>query len=178
MHKTIVVNLLGGPGCGKSIMAAEIFALLKRAFITTELALEYAKDKVWEESLYTLNNQIYILGKQSHRLFRLKNKVDIIVSDSPLILTSIYDESNSLQLKNLVLEEFNKYNNLNFFILRDDKAYETKGRMQNLEEAKVIDDKILKFIWDNEIPYYGFSCEYKSSVSISKFAMKELNSKE
>jgi len=178
MSKTIVVNLLGGPGSGKSILAAEVFANLKREFIATELALEYAKDKVWEESLYTLNNQLYILGKQSHRLFRLKGKVDIIVSDSPLILTSIYDDTHSVKLKNLVLEEFNKYNNMNFFITRDDKAYESKGRLQNLEQAKIVDNRILSFMKENTIRFSEVKCYRQYSHDICKYAIEELNRKE
>ena len=44
--KTIVVNLFGAPGAGKSTGAAYIFALLKMAGIEAELVTEFAKDKV------------------------------------------------------------------------------------------------------------------------------------
>lgn len=46
--KTIVVNLFGAPGAGKSTGAAYIFALLKMAGVEAELVTEFAKDKVWE----------------------------------------------------------------------------------------------------------------------------------
>ena len=49
--KTVVINLFGGPGCGKSTIAAELFAILKKQGYEVELVTEYAKDKVWEESL-------------------------------------------------------------------------------------------------------------------------------
>ena len=42
--KTIVINLFGAPGAGKSTGAAYIFALLKMAGIEAELVTEFAKD--------------------------------------------------------------------------------------------------------------------------------------
>ena len=46
MKHTIVVNLIGGPGSGKSTTAAGLFYNLKKLGINCEMALEYAKDKV------------------------------------------------------------------------------------------------------------------------------------
>ena len=46
----LVVNLFAGPGRGKSVMSAEVFALLKKRGINCELIQEYAKSRVWEES--------------------------------------------------------------------------------------------------------------------------------
>lgn len=67
-----VINLFAGPGSGKSTTCAGVFSKLKLAGVNCEMALEYAKDKVWEQSFHTLDNQIYIFGKQLHRLWRLK----------------------------------------------------------------------------------------------------------
>ena len=78
MKKTLIVNLIGGPGSGKSTCASGIFYQLKKLGINCELALEFAKDKVWEESIKTLDDQFYIFGKQYHKLFRLMDKVDVI----------------------------------------------------------------------------------------------------
>ena len=66
----LVVNLFGGPGCGKSTVAALLFGKLKQHGVNCEMALEYAKDKVWEESFKTLEDQIYIFGKQLHKIWR------------------------------------------------------------------------------------------------------------
>ena len=82
--KTIVVNLFGGPGSGKSTGAAYIFSQLKMAGINCELITEYAKDKTWEKNMTALDCQEYILGKQSYRMKRCADKVDVIVTDSPL----------------------------------------------------------------------------------------------
>lgn len=45
--KTLVINLFGAPGSGKSSGAAYIFSQLKKLGIDCELVTEYAKDKCW-----------------------------------------------------------------------------------------------------------------------------------
>lgn len=94
MKNTIIVNLFGEPGAGKSTGAAYVFAVLKMNGIDAELATEFAKDKLWEESKAVFENQSYIFGKQSFRLSRCKGKVEVIVTDSPLPLSIIYDGAN------------------------------------------------------------------------------------
>lgn len=42
---TLVVNLFGGPGSGKSTGAAYVFARLKMLGYNAELVTEFAKDK-------------------------------------------------------------------------------------------------------------------------------------
>ena len=103
MRKTLVINLFGGPGVGKSTMCASIFSKLKILGFECEMATEYVKDIVWEESFKKLENQIYIFGKQHARVHRLLNKVDIVITDSPLLKSRVYDQDNNLALKNLVL---------------------------------------------------------------------------
>ena len=147
-----VINLFGGPGCGKSTLAALLFAELKMLGFNCEMALEYAKDKVWEESYHTLDNQIYVFGKQHHRMFRLKENVDIIITDSPLINSILYDSTNNSMLRELVLFEFNKYQNYNFLIERP-KIYDTNGRMQSEEEAKELDSKVEELLLKNNIQF-------------------------
>lgn len=47
-EKTIVVNLIGSPGTGKSTIASELFAKMKWEGFDVELVSEYAKELVWE----------------------------------------------------------------------------------------------------------------------------------
>ena len=152
----LVVNLFSGPGSGKSTVAANIFSELKWAGINCELATEYAKDKVWEESFEVLKNQIYVFGKQHHRLFVLKEKVDVIIVDSPLPLTMIYDQEKRIVLEKLVMEEFLKFDNINFFIKRK-KEYNPKGRLHSENESKnkdkEIEDMLLRLKEEYEIKY-------------------------
>ena len=92
--KTLVVNLFSGPGAGKSTIAAELFAKLKWEGIDCELVTEFAKELVWEQRHDTFRNQIYIFGKQHQMVFRVLGKVDVVVTDSPFILSAVYDEYN------------------------------------------------------------------------------------
>lgn len=152
MRKTIVINLFAGPGSGKSTTCAGLFYHFKNGGINCEMALEYAKDKVWEESLHVLSNQIYVFGKQLHKLWRLNGKVDIIITDSPLPISIMYDKTNNKELEGLVIQQFNEFNNYNFFISRGNK-YNPAGRMQSEEEAKELDKEMINVLDNHNIPY-------------------------
>jgi thymidylate kinase len=152
MKETIIVNLMSGPGVGKSTMCAEVFTLLKKRGIETEMALEYAKDVVWEESYKKLDNQIYIFGKQHYRVWRLNGKVQVVITDSPLLNSIIYDKTNNQLLKDLVIYEFKKMNTLNFYIDRE-VDYNPNGRMQTLEQALQVDQNYLQLLDTNQIGY-------------------------
>lgn len=160
---SIVVNFFGGPGAAKSTMAADVFARLKWEGINCELVQEFAKDETWQGSHVSkdgkwevnapaLDNQLYVFGQQHHRIFRLLGKVEVIVTDSPIILSTIYDKDNNECLRNLVLNEFNKFNNINFVITRM-KKYNPMGRSQTLQQAIKIDRDITAFLNNNSIAY-------------------------
>ena len=152
MKKTLVINLFGGPGVGKSTLCASVFAKLKMLGVECELALEYAKDVVWEESYKKLENQIYIFGKQHARVHRLLGKVDVVITDSPLLNSIVYDKTDNIALRKLVISEFWKLNTLNFYINRKLK-YEVGGRVETLEQAIEVDKIYLNVIKDNDIEY-------------------------
>lgn len=152
--KTIVVNLFGGPGSGKSTGAAYIFAQLKMRKVNCELITEYAKDKTWEGNAMALGCQEYILGKQSFRMTRCADKVDVIITDSPLPIGLFYNTDPVLDesFTEVVLKLFNKYHNMNYDLIRA-KPYNPIGRNQTQEEADEIGDKIPFFLDDHGIEY-------------------------
>lgn len=152
---TIFVNLIASPGSGKSTLMGDIFSTLKWDGIDCEMATEFAKDLVWEERKKTFEDNTYIFAKQNHRLLRLKGKVDVVITDSPLILTILYNNNygdKSKELDALALSEFNKYNNLNYFIIRE-KEYNPNGRNQTEEESNLIADQLEIILVDNHIKY-------------------------
>ena len=148
----IVINLFAGPGVGKSTTAAKVFAELKMKNVNCEMALEFAKDKVWEESFRTMDDQIYIFGKQFHRIWRLKDKVDVIICDSPLPISIVYDKENSEVFHKLIMEQFNKFENYNFFLERG-VEYQKEGRVQTEEDARKIDVIVLDVLKKYNINY-------------------------
>lgn len=169
----IVINLFAGPGSGKSTTCAGVFSKLKLAGVNCEMALEYAKDKVWENSLDVLDDQIYVFGKQLHRLNRLKGKVDVIITDSPILLSIIYNKEASNYLDDLVIEQFHKFNNLNYYVVRDE-SFNPKGRVQNHEESMEKDDQIKTLLNDHNISYTTVY-KHNSVDTIVDEVMKVLN---
>lgn len=150
--ETQIINLLGGPGIGKSTIAAGIFYEMKRRGILCEFVPEYAKEKVWEEAFNTMNDELYIFAKQRHKLWRLDGKVKYIIVDSPLINSIIYDNEHSELFKTLVLTEFNKFVNKTYVIKRS-TTYETAGRIQTEDDAKALDEQFITLLKNNNIPY-------------------------
>lgn len=170
MKKPIVVNLTGAPGAGKSTGAAKIFSELKMLGINCELVSEFAKDKTWEHNTTALNCQEYVFGKQSYRLARCRDDVDVIITDSPLPLTIVYtqDEHIVKPLTDLVMAIFNSYDNINFFINRV-KPYNPKGRNQTATESDTLSLKIKELYSKLEIPYTEIDGDrhgYEKAISI------------
>ncbi|MFA5651885.1 MAG: AAA family ATPase [Candidatus Paceibacterota bacterium] len=161
---TIYCNLFGGPGTGKSTMMADVFSRLKWMGVDCEIATEYAKDKVWEGSLGVLECQVYVFGKQVFRNYRLKHKVKVVITDSPILLSPIYDKRKSPAFLNLVLEEFNRFNNVNVFLKRD-KKYNPNGRLQTRDQAVQKDKEILDLLSFHNISFMTFEGK-KQSASI------------
>lgn len=154
MKKPIVVNLFAGPGAGKSTAAAYIFSQLKMKGVNCELITEFAKDKTWEKNYSALRCQEYVFGKQSYKMDRCRDQVDVIITDSPLPLGVFYNQNPVLgpHYEHLVMDVFNTYDNVNYFINRK-KPYNPVGRNQTEEEAKEIDERIKTFCQQHDISY-------------------------
>ena len=158
-----VINLFGGPNTGKSVLACDLFTFMKKSNYNVELITEYAKDLTWEKRQnILLEDQLYIFAKQHRKLLRIKDNVEYAICDSPLILSGVYYNTDSniydkkLFLK-LILDTFKQYPNLNFYLDRNlEFKYFEEGRNQTLEQAKSIDNLILGFLEDYNIPYLKF----------------------
>jgi len=130
---TSVINLYSGPGSGKSTIAAGAFSLLKLHGINCEYITEYAKDLAWEDTLTIKNDPFYISTKQYYKQQRLLNKVDYVITDSPLLLGKAYSKDKSHHDYVEMLSK--RFDNVNYFVKRI-KPYIPKGRIQTEEEAK------------------------------------------
>jgi len=146
-----VINLFGGPCTGKSTIAAGLFTKMKTEGYNVELVPEYAKELTYDERFNILDqDQLYILAKQHRKIIRLKDQVDYIITDSPLLLSLIYSEINCNSLiydqkifKDLTLSIFNHYDNFNILLRRNEAyEYQQEGRYQDLDGAIFVDSKI------------------------------------
>ena len=180
MKNTLIVNLFGGPGTGKSTAAAYIFSRLKMIGIDIELVTEFTKDKVWEDNKKVFNNQLYITGKQSFKISRVFGEVDVIINDSPILNGVVYTDKK--YLKSAIVEEFMSYgdNNLNIFLNRV-KDYNPNGRNETEETARLIDQKLkdvlnLKDIESDydEIPYVEADADLEGCNKIIELIVRVL----
>lgn len=150
----LVVNLFGAPGAGKSTGAAYIFSKLKMLGINTELVTEFAKDKAWENNMEALSDQIYVFGEQHYRINRCANKVDVIITDSPLLLSVVYNQSNLLkeEFNHFVANVFQSYHSINYFIERT-KPYSQSGRLQTKAESDRLSRSIEAVLLNYHVEY-------------------------
>jgi hypothetical protein len=174
--ETLVVNLFAGPGAGKSTTAAGIFFELKSRGVSCELALEYAKELVYEKRFETFKDQIYLFAKQYHHIFCLLGQVAVVVTDCPILLSPIYDEEKRIPLEQLVIDEHNKMWTYNTFINRK-KEFNPKGRNHNEEQSKELDKMIMDILWKHSIPFEVFEGTPEGKDAIVKKILMLLNRK-
>ncbi len=181
MEKIIAVNLFSGPSGGKSTTRAGVFYFLKCAGIPCEEASEYAKGKVLEGSASVLRNQVYVFGKQHHITTRASNGVKVVVSDSPLLLSIVYDKKTAggkgnKFLHDLVLSEHEKFDNMNYFMQRPaDRPYQQFGRTQSKEESEALDLEVVKVLEEYKIEYKTLLSVHDSTMQIVSEVIEKIN---
>lgn len=152
-----VINFFGGPGAGKSTAAAGLFYEMKKLWLNAELVTEFAKELVWSGSAHLLSDQNFVFAQQEHRLSRLSDKIDIAISDSPLILSAFYaPEDYPISFKQAVFDFFSMYDNVNILVRRS-HHYAAPGRLQNEEESDSLAASMEEFLQANGIPYYAIT---------------------
>jgi len=143
----LVVNLFGGPGVGKSTLAAQVYGELSKLGHSVELVSEYAKDCIWSDCQGLLQDQLLVAANQNHRTFRLEGKVDIVVTDSPSLMGIVYrrmwnDMGYSVTLDQLIWEIHRKYPRLNFVLPRCHE-FKAQGRVHDEQQSVRIDQMIV-----------------------------------
>lgn len=167
MSKTRVINLIAAPCTGKSTIAAHLFALMKYEGFDVELVSEYHKDLIYEEREETFKDELYTFAKQNHRLFRVNGKVDWVITDRPIILSTIYGKKSGIYNKSfndIVLDEHHRYDNINILLEREGFEYDSKGRNQNEEESLSLIEDILEMLDSLQLDY----CVFKSNLNTAQ----------
>lgn len=164
----IVINGYGGPGAGKSTACLEITAALKKEGYNAEYVQEYAKELVYEKDMEMLDgspeHQYEILKEQTRRMDRLYDQVDFIVTDSPVMLNTIYNKQLTAEYESLVNELQGEYINYSFFMERDASNFEEEGRIHNLTESIEKDNEIKDMLQKNEIKYKTYNHENVNEI--------------
>lgn len=173
----LVVNLFGAPGAGKTSLAFLISGILKTEYpsLTIECPNEVAKMVYYDEAPKALNCQLYIAGRQQWQIDRCAGHVDIVVCDSPILLSPVYARDGGQGLP----DEFdavcrfyhNKHPSLNFFVTRD-HPFESKARFH----GEADEDRLTKAFKEalRTVPYQTVLSTVSTASLIAAMAAQEL----
>ena len=181
-YDTVVVNLFGGPGIGKTTTANRLVGQLKMNDIDAVYISEYIKELIYkansdrvssadkEVASKLLDGSLYsqscVFARQKELLDIHVDQVPVIVTDSPLPLNVIYLKDNSEAYNKDVLRCFNdEYLNINIVLQRDPNAlFQSEGRIHDKKESVVKDMEIVNFLRNNRINFVSFPVNDISSM--------------
>jgi len=170
-----LINLFGGPGIGKSSIAAGIFYKLKKKHISCNNPYEFPKTLAWDNNIPAIKDQLYVFANQHRGIAQSYGKVDYIIIDSPILFSKIYHsyytegypaEFYGDSFHKMILELHNKYDNINILLERANGVHNDEERFQNYEESLMIDKLCKKVLEENNIPYH--------TVKVGKNTVKEI----
>ncbi len=145
LYPTKVINIIGGPGCDKSLFSAVIVLHLNLHNKTVEIIPDYAKSLVWQQNFEVLKNQYFIAQRQFEMLNLLDGQVQFLITECSLPQVLYYNESypenicDIAKTRKQILEWYKQHDNINIFVERGDKKYVHTGRFQDEEQAREID---------------------------------------
>jgi hypothetical protein len=147
--------------------------------MSVELVNEFAKICVWEKNFEMLEDQLYVMAKQNRSVYRLEGQVEICITDSPIMLSSIYRDAYGTPkysdlIDQLAFECFNRNDNINFMMKRSDKTYEQVGRKQDLQGAKAIDDKLYNMFKKYDLSFNHLEANEQSIDNAYKYVKRWL----
>jgi len=161
MNETVnklVINFFGSPNSGKTVAATSLFAKLKKRHLDVVLVSEFAHEKVVEENSRALQNQLYVFANQQYKIFCAHEHAHVVVTDSPILLASVYNQKSNVALQEVIVNQHRQYNNLNILMELDvDNPYSMVGRVHDLHESLSIQRQITSLMDSLSIPYLRYN---------------------
>lgn len=146
-----VVSLLGSPGSGKSTCASWLFVNLRLKGLKCELVGEFAKDLFWDES-NAWKDQLYVFANQWRMVDKVLRKTDVVVTDSPPILSLFYNRPHSKAFVELVEERCRQHPS-RYFLLKRSVPYDQNGRRESEKQADEIHSQMKAWMQSKAIPF-------------------------
>ena len=136
---------------------------------------EFAKELVWEGRKDTFQDELYLFAKQNHRLQRVNGKVDVVVTDHPLLLSVAYNEHYhpikdvdwNNAFNDLVWFTYQQYNNVNFMLERV-KPYNPNGRNESELESRKFDLRFKALLEVFDCPFTSVPADINAAELIGE----------
>ncbi len=159
MYPTKIINIIGGPGCDKSLFSAAIVLNLILRNKTVENIPDYSKLLVWQKDFEGLKNQYQIAQRQFEMLELLDGQVQFLVTESSLPQLLYYNAHYAENICDVaktrvkILQWYKQHTNVNVIVQRSDKKYIHSGRFQDEEEARSIDKGLRETLRYEGLPF-------------------------
>lgn len=165
LYPTRVINVMGGPGCDKSLITSAIILFLKLHNKTVEVIPDFAKSLVWQQNFEVLKNQYFIAQRQFEMLSLLDGQVQYLISECSLPQVLYYNENyldnicDISKTRTQILAWHGQFNNINVLVERGERNYIRTGRFQDEEGARAIDRGLRELLLREELPFTPVAAE-------------------
>ena len=179
-----LINLFGGPGIGKSGIAAGITYKMKKKHISVNNPYEFPKRLAWDKNIPAISDQLYVFANQHRGIAECYDKVDYIVIDSPILFSTIYHryytkgypaEMYGKVFHDMVIDLHRRYSSVNILLERTEGSHNEKERYQNLKESIVIDTLCKNVLEEVGSKYHTIKVNEDSVKNIMKIVKKHGN---
>ena len=165
LYPTQVINVIGGPGCDKSLITSAIILFLKLRNKTVEEIPDFAKSLVWQQNFQVMKNQYFIAQRQFEMLSLFDGQVQYLISECSLPQMLYYNENyldnicDIGKTRTQILDWYGQFNNVNILVERGDRTYVRTGRFQDEEGARKIDRDMRELLEREELPFTSLPAE-------------------
>jgi hypothetical protein len=147
---TKVINFFGAPASGKTTTALGLSYYAKRFGLNIEYVPEFARELAYKGKLQQ-TRQYDILMEQYSRIAILNNKVDYVITDSPIMLGYVYTDD--VNVRAITKDRANEFTNVNFLMCREHEYSQGVGRIHTEQQADFIADRIDDMLEIEKIPH-------------------------
>ncbi|WP_101050366.1 hypothetical protein [Macromonas nakdongensis] len=174
LYPTKVVNIIGGPGCDKSLYSSAIVLKLHLRHKSVETIPDVAKALVWQRDTEALRNQYGIALQQYRMIEVLDGQVQFLVTEGALPQLLYYNTSypdnvcDVEKTRQQILAWYRQFNNVNVLVQRDpDKPYVRSGRFQDEAQARQIDSDMRALLNREGIKYTVLPPDHRAIIEFA-----------